>query len=36
MLLLTVMVQDSYVTAITREGFDWNPIGMLGSVIASG
>ena len=27
MLLLTVTVQDSYVIAITREGFDWNPIG---------
>ena len=33
MLLLTVTVQDSYVIAITRGGFDWNPIGTLGSVV---
>ena len=27
MVLLTVTVKDSYVIAITREGFDWSPIG---------
>jgi len=34
-MVLTVTVKDSYVIAITREGFDRNPIGMLGSAIAS-